>query len=99
MGTHAPAFLEIVLESTDFTLESRDAVEDPLHEALTEAGIGEVTGAGGGMGKSNIDVEVTDLEVGLAVVRRVLGDLKVAASTVIYAHQGDRSMGTGRITA
>jgi hypothetical protein len=99
MNAHEPAFLEIVLESADFTLDSRDAVEDPLHEALTEAGIGEVTGAGGGMGNSNIDVEVSDLEAGLSVVRRVLRDLKVAASTVIYAHQGDQSMGTDRITA
>lgn len=99
MDRQAPALLEIVLESADFTLDSRDAVEDPLHEALTEAGIGQVTGAGGGMGKSNIDVEVTDLEAGLAVVRRVLGDLRVAASTVIYAQQGDQAMGTGRITA
>jgi hypothetical protein len=80
MDAHAPAFLEIVLESADFTLDGRDAVEDPLHEALTEAGIGEVTGAGGGMGKSNIDVEVTDLEAGLSVVRRVLRDLNVAAT-------------------
>lgn len=52
MDAREPAFLEIVLESADFTLDSRDEVEDPLHEALTEAGIGEVTGAGGGMGKS-----------------------------------------------
>jgi hypothetical protein len=99
MDPHEPAFLEIVLESKDFTLDSRDAVEDPLHDALTAAGIGEVTGAGGGMGKSNIDVGVTDLEAGLAVVRRVLGDLKVAASTVIYAQQGDHAAGTGRMAA
>jgi hypothetical protein len=52
MDPHEPAFLEIVLESKDFTLDSRDAVEDPLHDALTAAGIGEVTGAGGGMGKA-----------------------------------------------
>jgi hypothetical protein len=85
MDTHEPAFLEIVLESKDFTFNGRDEVEDSLHEALTAAGIGEVTGAGSGMGKSNIDVEVSDLEVGLALVRRLLGDLKVAASTMIYA--------------
>jgi hypothetical protein len=54
--------------------------------------------AGGGMGKSNIDVEVSDLQAGLALVRRVLGGLKVAASTVIYAQQGDRSKGTGQVT-
>jgi hypothetical protein len=37
------------------------------------------------MGKSNIDLEVTDLQAGRALVRRVLGDLKVAASTLSYA--------------
>jgi hypothetical protein len=99
MDTHEPAFLEIVLESKDFAYDGRDEVEDSLHEALTAAGIGEVTGAGSGMGKSNIDVEVSDLEAGLALVRRVLGDLKVAASTVIYAQQGDHAAGTGRLTA
>lgn len=88
-----PAFLEIVLESADFTLDGRDEVEDPLHEALTAAGIGEVTGGGSGMGKSNIDVEVSDLEAGLALVRRVLRDLKVAASTVIYAGEVTKQRG------
>jgi hypothetical protein len=97
LDAHEPAFLEIVLESADFTFDGRDEVEDPLHEALTAAGIGEVTGGGSGMGKSNIDVEVSDLETGLALVRRVLRDLKVAASTVIYAQQGDQAAGTGRI--
>jgi hypothetical protein len=33
------------------------------------------------LGKSNIDVEVSDLNAGLALVRRALRDLKVAAST------------------
>jgi hypothetical protein len=97
MDAHEPAFLEIVLESRDFTFDGRDEVEDPLHEALTAAGIGEVTGGGAGMGKSNIDVEISDLEAGLALVRRVLRDLKVAASTVIYAQQGDQAVGTGQI--
>jgi hypothetical protein len=99
MDAHEPAFLEIVLESRDFTFDGRDEVENPLHEALTAAGIGKVTGGGSGMGKSNIDVEVSDLEAGLALVRRVLRDLKVAASTVIYAQQGDQATRTGRITA
>ena len=80
MDAHEPAFLEIVPESVEFTFDGRDAVEDPLHEALTAAGIGEVTGGGSGMGRSTIDVEVSDLEAGLELVRRVRRDLKVAAS-------------------
>ncbi len=78
-----PAFLEIVLKSEDFAFGGRDVVEDPLDEALQAAQLGEVTGGGTGSGSSNIDVEVEDLERGLQVVRRVLRELRVAASTVI----------------
>lgn len=39
------------------------------------------------MGMSNIDVEVVDLDRGLALVRKVLWELGVAGSTVIrYRH-------------
>jgi hypothetical protein len=41
-------FLEIILQAADFTLHARDDVEDPLHDALTATGLGEVTGAGSG---------------------------------------------------
>ena len=78
-----PAFLEIVLKSEDFALDGRDAVEDPLDEALQATQPGEVTGGGSGSGSSNIDVEVEDLERGLQVVRRVLSELGVGPSTVI----------------
>jgi hypothetical protein len=39
-----PIFLEIVFQSADFTFGGRDEIEDPLEEALPDAGIGEVTG-------------------------------------------------------
>jgi hypothetical protein len=72
MNTHARFFLEIILQAADFTLHARDDVEDPLHHALIASGLGEVTGAGSGLGVSNIDVEVNDLHAGLALVRRVM---------------------------
>jgi hypothetical protein len=78
-----PAFLEIVLKSEDFDFGGRDAVEDPLDEALQAAQLGEVTGGGSGLGGSNIDIELSDLERGLPIVRQVLRDLQVAPSTVI----------------
>lgn len=81
------------------SFQARDDIEDPLDEALRAAGIGEVTGGGGGMGKSNIDVEVTDLPAGLAMVRQVLRDLNVPASTVIDVHEGYSLEGTGRTAA
>ena len=76
-------FFEIILQSADFTFGGRDEVEDPLDEALQEAGLGEVTGGGSGMGRSNIDVEVTDPQRGLALIREVLQGLGVARSTII----------------
>lgn len=76
-------FFEIILQSADFNFEGRDEIEDPLDEALQQANLGEVTGGGSGMGVSNIDVEVTNPEQGLIVIRQVLQSLEVAKSTVI----------------
>lgn len=83
-------FLEIVFQNSDFTFDGRDQIEDPLDEALAEAGLGEVTGGGGSAGESNIDVEVTHLADGLAVIRRVLRGLGVAPSTVINQYEPER---------
>ena len=80
-------FLEIILKSEDFKFDGRDAVEDPLDDALADLGIGEVTGGGAGMGFSNIDVEVTDLDIGLQVIRETLSSLGVAESTVIKQYE------------
>jgi hypothetical protein len=80
-------FLEIVLKSDDFTLGGRDEIEDPLNDALQAAALGEVTGGGTGMGSSNIDVEVSDLEAGLELIRSVLSGLGVARSTVINQYE------------
>lgn len=91
-------FLEVVLQSDDSAFLERDEVEDSLQEALAAAGIGEVTGAGSGLGVANLDVEVTDLDEGLALVRKVLGDLEVPPSTMIYLNEGDASKGTGKVT-
>ena len=82
-----PTFLEIVFIAADFVHDGRDEVEDPLNEALELAGVGEVTGGGGGSGKAIIDVEVRDFELGLAVIRSVLTRLGVARSTVINQYK------------
>lgn len=76
-------FFEIILQSADFHFGGRDEIEDPLDEALQNASLGEVTGGGSGMGVCNIDVEVTDADQGLKVIRQVLQSLEVAKSTVI----------------
>ena len=61
----------------------RDEIEDPLHEALVSAGVGEVTGGGTGSGCAIIDIEVEDLAAGLALIRKVLVELNVPRNTVI----------------
>ena len=82
----ATTFFEIILQSADFTFGGRDEIEDPLDEALQQAGLGEVTGGGTGMGCANIDVEVTDSQRGLTLIRQVLQRLAVAPSTVIQQY-------------
>ena len=76
-------FFEITLLAAESTFGGRDEIEDPLDDALKQAGIGEVTGGGSGMGIANIDVEVADPERGLALIREVLRNLGVAPSTII----------------
>ncbi len=85
-------FLEIVFVAEDFVHDGRDEVEDPLQEALEAAGLGCVTGGGGGSGKSIIDVEVADLERGLDLIRSVLRGLSVARSTVINQYEPARAV-------
>jgi hypothetical protein len=91
-------FLEVILQSDDSAFLERDEVEDSLQEGLAAAGVGTVTGAGSGLGVANLDLEVTDLEEGLALVRKVLQDLRVPPSTMIYLNEGDSSKGTGKVT-
>lgn len=76
-------FFEIILQTEDFTFGGRDEIEDPIDEALQQAELGEVTGGGTGMGRSNIDIEVTDPQRGLALIREILRSVGVAPSTVI----------------
>ena len=83
LAVSAQTFFEIILQSADFKFGGRDEIEDPLDAALQQAGIGEVTGGGTGMGRTNIDVEVIDSQRGLALIREVLQHLAVAPSTVI----------------
>jgi hypothetical protein len=97
-GKQERYFLEVILQTADSAFLERDEVEDTLQEALGAAGLGEVTGAGSGLGVSNLDVEVTELDAGLTLVRRVLRDLEVPPSTMIYLNEGDALKGTDKVT-
>ena len=93
MGT---VFLEILLQDSDLVaagFEGRDEIEDPLAEALEKADLGEVTGAGGGMGLHNVDVEIAEdqqFDQALRLIRRTLRKLNVPASTRIVRHQPEK---------
>ena len=71
-------FVEIVLTALPDHLD-RDDVEDALAEAFGPAG--EITGAGVGMGRCHLDLEVApglDRDEALARVRAVLAELGLA---------------------
>ncbi len=76
------------LQSAGFS--GRDEIEDPLDEALTAAGLGEVTGGGSGERGSNIDIDINDeknFDEALALIRKVLRELHVPATTVIKRYE------------
>jgi|SRR5579871_5167130 len=90
------AFLEISFpdhSSTAMEIEGRDEVEDPIDDALKEAGIGKVTGGGGGWDRGfNIDVEIEDernLAQALQIIRQVLKDLKASPEATITHRDGN----------
>lgn len=90
-----PIFLEIVLKSSDMTdvAPHRDEVEESLNDALREAQFGEVTGGGAGSGVVIVDVEIwteSDFRDALALIRRMLKELKVPDSTLIYRHKPEK---------
>jgi hypothetical protein len=85
--------LEIVAKAAEAVaagIESRDEIEEPLEGALSAAGVGEVTGGGGGSGDYIVDIEIRSeeqLDEALAVMRAVLQNLKVPRSTLIKRHK------------
>lgn len=75
------AFIELSLRATELHaagMDGRDELEDPLQEALVQAGLGEITGGGGGLGMATIDIEVSGaLDVATTLIRDTLQQLGV----------------------
>jgi hypothetical protein len=91
--------LEIWFESATLYnagFEGRDEIEDPIDEALSASGLGEVTGGGSGDEGTNIDVSVeseTNIVEAVALLKRVLKELKVPPETTITQYtdkEGDK---------
>jgi hypothetical protein len=80
-------FFEIVFDESFLGFERQEQFEVPLDQALQAAGLGEVTGGGGGAQGSNIDVEVGDPERGLALIREILISVGAPNSTRIIQHE------------
>ena len=70
-------------------IERAERFEDPLQAALENEELGEVTGGGSQMGEGKtvefcgLDVEVTDRDRGLQVIRAVMRRLAAPPGTVI----------------
>ena len=70
-------------------LERGERFEDPLHEALTTAGLGEVAGGGSQLGEDDtiiycgLDVVVNDRDRGLELIRSMMRKLGAPDGTVI----------------
>jgi hypothetical protein len=70
-------------------IERGERFEDPLQAALEKEKVGEVTGGGSQMGEGKtvefcgLDVEVTDRDKGLRLIREVMRRLNAPAGTVI----------------
>src|SRR5689334_6850225 len=79
-----PAFFEITFPlAEDYSVSARQEIEDQLDEALQREKLGEVTGGGTGLGRANIDVEVSDPRRGLELIRGILQSLDFPPSTII----------------
>lgn len=69
----------------------REALEDALHRALAEAGLGGVVGAGQGGGAIHLDIGLTDLERGFARIAALWQDRPLAAALrLVFLDNGVR---------
>jgi hypothetical protein len=86
-------FLEVVFNAHELAAAGfggRDELEEPLQDALEQAGLGQVTGGGSGSGFAIVDVEVADetqFDSALAVIRNTLRALNAPRSTKVKLYE------------
>ena len=87
-------FVFIKIPYSIIPIERGEKYEDPVDDALTEAGVGEVTGGGSQLGEPNeagnrniewvgIDIDLTDLANGIPLLKSELKRLGAPAGTTI----------------
>ena len=94
------AFVYVLIPEDLGPLDRGAKYEDPLQEALSAARAGEITGGGSMLGDERpdgsraiqfcgIDVDVTELEPGLALLRSALPQLGVPAGSELHYTRGE----------
>lgn len=94
-------FVYVKIPAPILPIERGERFEDPLDAALREAGVGEVTGGGSGLtapdarGRQHveycgIDVDLSDADKGLPILRRELVRLDVPPGTVLQYTRGGK---------
>jgi hypothetical protein len=83
------AFVFVRIPEHILPLDREEKYEEPIHSALTDAGLGRVTGGGQQLGEGKtiaycgVDVNLTDRERGLELLRVLLPKLGAPPGTVV----------------
>lgn len=102
----APLFVYIKMPAHIEPLDRATRFEDPLQASLDAAALGEITGGGSQLSEANsecrrhiescgIDVDLYDVEQGLALLRRELVRLQAPPGTVLLNELGGRTCEQG----
>ncbi|MEF3083263.1 hypothetical protein V3391_13700 [Luteimonas sp. SMYT11W] len=98
----ASTFVFVMIPESIWPVARGEKYEDPIHTALQQDGLGEVTGGGSQVGPPGsdgeptiewvgIDIELFDLPRGLALLRSELKRIGAPAGTTFeYEHDGKR---------
>ena len=96
-----PTFVFVTIPVQISPFERDEKYESPIHEALQDAGLGEVVGGGTQMGPLKpdgsrdvvhvgVDVDLFDFEAGLEVLKETLIELGSPVGTKLEIHLGDQ---------
>lgn len=84
-----PTFVFVKIADTVAPLERGTKYEDPLNAVLKKAGLGEVTGGGSSLSAERkiewvgVDIDLTDVPKGIALVKRTLRSLGAPQGTML----------------
>ncbi len=85
--------IKIIIPSGDWRRGSPMDLQDPLEEALSEAGLGEITRGGAAPGHFFLVAEVSDEVAALPLLRRILQEHGVPSRTRIETDTESHSLG------